>query len=106
MNIFILQTLNTKEFVKKLNCYLEEFKHNPSTEKFFKDKTEAHIYSGFTYDAVWMIAFALDRTEHELVQSGSGLSLQDFEYFEDNNISKIIAHHLAKTNFSGVSVSH
>ena len=92
-------------FVNKLDCYLEEFKKNPLTERFFTNRTEAHIYSGFTYDAVWMIAFALDRTEQELVQSGSGLTLEDFEYFEANNISRIIGQHLAKTNFSGVSVS-
>lgn len=104
--ILFLQTRTTQEFVKKLECYLEDLKNNPSTGDIFTEQTEAHIYSGFTYDAVWMIAYALDKAERELGQSGSGLTLEDFKYFEANNISNIIAHHLAKTNFSGVSVSY
>lgn len=51
-----------------------------------------------------MIAYALDKTERELTESGSSLTLEDIEYFEANNVSKIIGRHLAQTNFSGVSV--
>ena len=99
-----VQTRTTKDFVKKLNCYLEEFRNNPSTGHLYTEKTEAHLYSGFTYDAVWTIAYALDKTQRELAESESGLTLDDIEYFEANNVSKIIGRHLAQTNFSGVSV--
>lgn len=102
--IFFAQTHTTKDFVKKLNCYLEEFKNNPLTRHLYTEQTEAHLYSGFTYDAVWMIAFALDKTERELFQSGSSLTLEDIQYFDASNVSKIIGHYLASTNFSGVSV--
>ena len=68
------------------------------------DKIEAHIYSGFTYDAVWTIAYALNNTELELTQQGSSLTLEDFDYFEANDLSNVISRHLARTNFSGVSV--
>ena len=97
-----MQTRSTEDFVSKLNCYLEEFRNNPFTSHL--KKTEAHLYSGFTYDSVWMIAYALDKTERELAESGSSLTLEDIEYFEANNVSKIIGRHLAQTNFSGVSV--
>ena len=84
---------------------MEEFKNNPLTRNLVTSKLEAHLYSGFAYDAVWTIAYALDRTERELIQRGSTLTLEDFEYFEANNLSNTIARHLARTNFSGVSVS-
>lgn len=100
----ITQTRSTQDFVRKLNCYLEEFRNNPFTSHLYTNKTEAHLYSGFTYDSVWMIAYALDKTERELAESGSSLTLENIEYFEANNVSKIIGRHLAQTNFSGVSV--
>ena len=96
-----MQTNSTKHFIEKLNYYLEEFKRSMRTGN---DKIEAHIYSGFTYDAVWTIAYALNNTELELTQQGSSLTLEDFDYFEANDLSNVISRHLARTNFSGVSV--
>lgn len=100
-----MQTNSTAEFTKKLNCYLEKFKDHPHTIDLVMSKLETHLYSGFAYDAVWTIAYALNKTEQELVQQGSNLTLNSFDYFEINNLSNIIARHLAETDFAGVSVS-
>lgn len=99
----IAKTNSTEEFVEKLNCYLEQFKAHPHTKDLVTSKLEVHLYSGFAYDAVWAIAYALNQTEHEL--QGTNLMLDSFDYFEANNLSNIIARHLSKTNFYGVSVS-
>lgn len=100
-----MQTNSTAEFTEKLNCYLEKFKDHPHTIDLVMSKLETHLYSGFAYDAVWTIAYALNKTEQELVQQGSNLTLDSFDYFEINNLSNIIARHLAETDFAGVSVS-
>ena len=103
--VYAMQTNSTNQFIEKLNQYLEEFKSNPSTRHLITSKLEAHLYSGFTYDAVWAIAYALHNTEHELLQQKSTLTLESFDYFETNNLSNIFSRQLARTNFSGVSVS-
>ena len=100
-----LQTNSTEEFVEKLNCYLEQFKAHPHTKNVVTRELDVHLYSGFAYDAVWTIAYALNQTEQELDLQGTNLTLDGFDYFEANNLSNIIARHLSKTNFSGVSVS-
>lgn len=84
---------------------MDQFKTHPFTQGLVTSKLDAHLYSGFTYDAVWTIAYALDNTENELLRRGSDLTLDNFDYFEANNIYSIIVKHLAMTNFSGVSVS-
>ena len=91
--------------MEKYDCYLEEFRNNPQSSN-WTDGAGAHAYISFTYDGVWALAFALDKTQKELIENGSALSLDDFEYFNETpNISEAITRHLANTNFAGVSVS-
>ena len=98
-----MQTNGTEIFTEKLNCYLERFKDHSHTGSVAQ--LEAHLYSGFAYDAVWTIAYALNKTEQELSHKGYNLTLNNFDYFEVNNLSSIISRYLAETNFAGVSVS-
>ncbi len=100
-----MQTNSTEEFTKKLNCYLEKFKDHPHTRSIVMGELETHLYSGFAYDAVWTIAYALNKTEQELYQKGYNLTLDNFDYFEANNLSNMISRHLTETDFAGVSVS-
>lgn len=100
-----MQTNSTEIFTEKLNCYLERFKDHPHTRSVVMTQLETHLYSGFAYDAVWTIAYALNKTEQELSHKGYNLTLDNFDYFEANNLSSIISRHLVETNFAGVSVS-
>lgn len=99
-----MQTNSTEKFTEKLNCYLEKFKDHLQTGSQENSELETHLYSGFAYDAVWTIAYALNKTEKELVQHGYNLTLDSFDYFEANNLSNVIARHLVETDFAGVSV--
>lgn len=92
--------------MRKYQCYLEDFQHNPQSASWTNNTSGAHAYIGFTYDGVWALAFALDETRKELLANGSSLTLEDFKYFDANpNIGEAIQRHLKNTNFSGVSVS-
>ena len=51
------------------------------------------------------MAIALNKTENELRENGGGLSLRDFSYTNEHNISEMIQDHMAKTDFTGLSVS-
>ena len=66
-----------------------------------------HPYSTFTYDAVWTIALALNKTQEEL--EAMNKSLEDFEYSNhptvQNDMSILIQKYMNETNFPGVSVS-
>ena len=68
-----------------------------------------HAYRTFTYDAVYAMAFALNKSENELQMNN--LSLRNFRYSDtdtvrDNTtISDVIFQHMNETNFHGVSVS-
>ena len=71
-------------------------------------------YETITYDAVWAIATALNKTENVLREDG--YSLADFEYSSvsqsaevDDGINSMITKNftsfMSETNFEGVSVS-
>ncbi len=55
------------------------------------------------------MALALNATENELREEGAGgmdpLSLRNFTYVNEYNISDMIQAHLENSNFTGVSVS-
>ena len=104
LSFFVLQT-STADFLEKYNCYLQEFRNNPQSSG-WTNNTGAHAYISFTYDAVWAMAFALDKTQKELDESNPGLTLDQFEYFNGtSNITEAITRHLENTSFAGVSVS-
>lgn len=91
--------------MEKYECYLEEFRSNPQSSN-WTNNTGAHAYISFTYDGVWSLALALDKTQEELRQNGSNLTLDMFEYFNKTpEISEAIERHLSNTSFAGVSVS-
>ena len=66
----------------------------------------AHAYVRFTYDGVWAMAFALEKTRLELKSNGSDLTLSNFMYFNQTpTIGEAIQRYMMETNFTGVSVS-
>ena len=102
---FLLQTTAGK-FVKKYNCYLKEFKENPQSSIWTSSEAVAHAYVRFTYDGVWAMAFALEKTRLELKNNGSDLNLSNFTYFNETPaIGGAIQRYMMKTNFTGGSVS-
>ena len=79
------------------------------------DATITVAYETITYDAVWAIATALNKTENVLRKDG--YSLADFEYYSasqsgnveveeaNKSITNIFTSFMSETNFEGVSVS-
>jgi len=55
------------------------------------------------FDAIWTAALALNRTEHQLKQKN--LSLKNFTYEDEYDISGIIYKEALKLEFFGLSVS-
>ncbi len=66
-----------------------------------------HRYFTYTWDAVYTLAFALEKADKELKEIDSSISLADFKYFENRTaiIPQLITKHMAATDFIGVSVS-
>ena len=101
----VFQT-TTEVFEEKYQCYLKEFQNNPQTAHWTNNDSVAHAYVSFTYDGVWAMAFALDKTRQELLDSNSSLTLGDFKYFNRTpTLTEAIERHMMQTNFTGVSVS-
>ena len=59
--------------------------------------------SAYMFDALWTAALALNRTETRLNERN--LTLTDFTYDDDYNISDIIYEEALKVNFFGLTVS-
>ena len=63
--------------------------------------SEAIIQSRYVYDAVWMAAFALNKSIEVLAIKNK--TLTDFTY-ENEEIRQVFAEQLSKLQFKGVSV--
>ena len=59
--------------------------------------------SAYMFDALWTAALALNRTETRLNERN--LTLTDFTYDDDYNISNIIYEEALRVNFFGLTVS-
>ena len=59
--------------------------------------------SAYMFDALWTAALALNRTETRLNERN--LTLLDFTYDDEHNISEIIYEEALKVNFFGLTVS-
>ena len=59
--------------------------------------------SAYVFDAMWTAALALNRTETRL--KNLGLSLQNFSYDDEYNISDIIYKEALEVEFFGLTVS-
>ena len=59
--------------------------------------------SAYVFDAMWTAALALNRTETRL--KDLGLSLQNFSYDDEYNISDIIYKEALEVEFFGLTVS-
>ena len=60
--------------------------------------------SAYMFDAMWTAALALNRTATRLKERN--LSLMDFSYDDEYNISSIIYEESLKVEFFGLTVSH
>lgn len=67
------------------------------------DGSVPHSYRTFTYDAVYAIALALNRTAMEL--KPMNLTLDDFAYNNSNGITNKIVKNMKLIDFNGISVS-
>ena len=83
------------EYQKQLPKYKEWFPHGDKPQEGFQEAPLA-------YDAIWAIAFALNKSVERL--SKLGMSLDDFDY-EKPEITEIIKQELQKVQFLGVSGS-
>ena len=69
-----------------------------------KNSTEPYVNdSAYLFDAMWTAALALNRTETRL--KDLGLSLQNFSYNDEYNISDIIYKKALEVEFFGLTVS-
>ena len=69
---------------------------NNDTEPYVND-------SAYVFDAMWTAALALNRTESQL--KNLGLSLKNFSYDDEYNISDIIYKEALQVEFFGLTVS-
>ena len=111
----------TTEFKSKYQEYLSDY----LTSDIYKgnSSTIASLYETLSYDAIWSLALALDKTD--AVIRGDGFTLADFEYSQappdvegvpsddivyDDTINNYISYNLSEfmgmTDFKGVSVSY
>lgn len=81
------------EYQKQLPKYKEWFPHGDKPQEGFQEAPLA-------YDAIWAIAFALNKSIERL--SKLGMTLDDFDY-EKKGITNIIKSELQKVQFLGVS---
>ena len=66
--------------------------------------TEPYVNdSAYAFDAMWTVALALNRTESYL--KNQGLSLKNFSYDDEYNISDIIYKEALEVEFFGLTVS-
>ena len=69
-----------------------------------KNSTEPYVNdSAYLFDAMWTAALALNKTETRL--KDLGLSLQNFSYNDEYNISDIIYKEALEVEFFGLTVS-
>lgn len=83
------------EYEKQLPKYKEWFPHGDKPQ-------EGFLEAPLAYDAIWSVAFALNKSIEKLSQMG--MSLDDFDY-EKKDISDVIKSELQKVQFLGVSGS-
>lgn len=81
------------EYQKQLPKYKEWFPHGEKPQEGFQEAPLA-------YDAIWAVAFALNRSIARLDELG--MSLDDFDY-EKKEITDIIKSELQRVQFLGVS---
>ena len=96
MHIKIYICLQTwHQYVSEHNRRFAKISNN--TESFVND-------SAYMFDALWTAALALNRTETRL--NKQNLTLMNFTYDDEYNISNIIYEEALNVNFFGLTVSH
>ena len=104
----------TPQFRAEYSEFLNDFRHS---DLYKGNSTSLYVaYETLSYDAVWTLAIALNKTENVIQEDG--ISLADFQYarsspdnpteFNDsinNYISYNLSRFVSQTDFEGVSVS-
>ena len=89
------QTWN--QFISEYNRRFEAYeKVNDDTQPFIED-------SAYMFDAIWTAAMALNKTASRL--NKKNLTLKNFTYEDEYNISGIIYEEILKVEFFGLTVS-
>ncbi len=65
-------------------------------------RPQGFVETPLAYDAVWALAFALDKAEKQLKRNGS--SLRNFTY-DNQEVYDVLYQAMEKTDFIGISVS-
>ena len=78
---------------------------NDSSNNSYKVVDELY-FSTFVYDAMWLAALALHKTEEQLQFEMPPNSLTNFRYANGENIRNIIYKQALNTTFNGASVSY
>ena len=87
------------------NQYLLEHKRQfPKVSTVDNTTNPAEDESAFMFDAMWTAALALNRTATRL--KNDNLTLMDFNYDDEHNISCIIYEEALQVKFFGLTVSH
>ena len=83
-----------KRYEKELHKYVQYFPHGSNKPQ------EGYQEAPLAYDAIWAIAFALNKTIEKLAQTG--LTLDSFDY-NSPKITNVIKTELQRVQFLGVS---
>ena len=84
--------------------YISEHEHRFDMLDKKDNMTEPYINdSAYVFDAMWTAALALNRTETKLKERN--LSLKNFSYDDEHNISEMIYEEALQVEFFGLTVS-
>ena len=86
------------------NQYVTYYSH--AFEKLLEEDNDTQPYiedAAYMYDAIWTAALALNKTESRL--NKKNLSLKNFTYMDEYNISAVIYKEILKVEFFGLTVS-
>ena len=103
MIILIFFYLMKSLHLQNWHRYVSEHKYRFSLLNTTDNKSEHVNDSAYMFDAMWTAAIALNRTSTRLKENN--LSLMDFSYDDEYNISDIIYEEALKVKFFGLTVS-
>ena len=97
--------MNLYYYVKQTwNQYKSEYTRRFRLHEKVDNDTQPVIEdSAFLFDAIWTAALALNKTEFRLNEKN--LTLKNFTYEDQHNISEIIYEEVLKVKFFGLTVS-
>ena len=103
-SIFDGRITYVKFYVQTWNQYVIDY--NLRFEELLEENNDTQPYienAAYMFDAMWTAALALNKTESRL--NKKNLTLKNFTYMDEYNISSIIYEEILKVEFFGLTVS-